>query len=116
MESLPFSAYNPYNEEDNYEPMKSKTPTVSVVTHHAKHFLNTADKYEEALSAMERSGMSLLLDLRKIMGPVEIARSIKISRQHLANLTHGRRSIPPRIYVLLARLYAKKLEELKNAN
>lgn len=114
MESLPFSVYNPYKEEDNYKPMKSTTPSVSVVTHEAKHFLHIASEYEHATYAMERGGMSLLLGLRKIMGPIEIAKHLDLSRQHVSNLTHGRTPISPRIYVLLARLYAKKLEELKN--
>lgn len=114
MESLPFSVYNPYKEEDNYKPMKPTPTPVSVVTHNAQHFLHIASEYEHATYAMERGGRSLLMGLRKLIGPSEIARSIDISRTHVSNLTHGRTPISPRIYVLLARLYAKKLEELKN--
>ena len=114
MESLPLSLYDPRKEEDNYESMKPTTPPDSIVTDDSKHFLRLANEYENVTYVMGREGRSLLMKLRKIIGPSEIARSLDISRTHVSNITNGRTPISPRIYVLLARLYSKKLEELKN--
>ncbi len=114
MESLSFSVYNPYKEEDNYQPMKPKTLPDPIFTDDWKHFVRLANEYENVTYVIGREGRSLLMKLRKIIGPSEIARSIDISRTHVSNLTNGRTPISPRIYVLLAKLYSKKLKELKN--
>lgn len=111
MESLPLSLYDPRKEEENY---KSKFADLQV-KQDERQYLHTANLYEESMSRIGLLQKPLLLALRKIMRPGKIAEALDISRSHLANLTHGRTPISPRIYVLLAKLYSKKLEELKNA-
>ena len=110
MESLPISFYH-RRKETEYD--KDEFAAL-LVKQNERQYLHTANLYEESMYRIGLLQKPLLLALRKIMRPGKIAEALDISRSHLANLTHGRTPISPRIYVLLAKLYSKKLEELKN--
>ena len=114
MKTLPFSVYNPHNEEDNNEPFTVIDPNnkdqVDAFT-----YCNVACLHRHTSEIIERESRTLLARVHEKLSYKEIAKALGINQTHMSNIAQGRYRITPEKFYRLAKLYSN-LQKKKHAN